>query len=49
MGHMADMYNVSRSFIVPLFCFAFVAFYGWMWPKFSGAESLHGVKTAGGH
>ncbi|HEU5070102.1 MAG TPA: MFS transporter [Verrucomicrobiae bacterium] len=49
MGYVADQYDMSRGFIVPLFCFAFVALYGWMWPKFSGAESLHGVKTAGGH
>ncbi len=49
MGYVADQYDMSRGFIVPLFCFAFVAFYGYYWPKFSGAESLHGVKTAGGH
>jgi FHS family L-fucose permease-like MFS transporter len=40
---------MSRGFIVPLFCFAFVAFYGYSWPKLSGAEGLHTVKIAGGH
>jgi FHS family L-fucose permease-like MFS transporter len=49
MGAVADKYDMSRGFIVPLFCFAFVAFYGFNWPKFSKAESLHGLKTSGGH
>ena len=41
MGYVADEYDMSRGFIVPMFCFAFVAFYGFNWPKFSGVESLH--------
>jgi FHS family L-fucose permease-like MFS transporter len=49
MGHIADKYDISRGFIVPLVCFAFVAFYGFNWSKFSKAESLQGVKTSGGH
>ena len=49
MGYVADQYDMSRGFIVPLFCFAFVAFYGFNWPKLSGAESLSGVKPASGH
>ena len=49
MGAVADKYDISRGFIVPLFCFAFVAFYGFNWPKFSHAESLNGVKTSGAH
>lgn len=49
MGSVADEYDMSRGFIVPLVCFVFVAFYGFCWPKFSGAESLQGVKTSGGH
>ena len=49
MGFVADKYDMSRGFIVPLFCFAFVAFYGFNWPKFSQAESLHDVKASGGH
>ena len=47
MGYVADKTDMSRGFIVPAFCFAFVAFYGFNWPKFSKAESLHGVKTVG--
>jgi FHS family L-fucose permease-like MFS transporter len=49
MGAVADKYDMSRGFIVPLACFAFVAFYGFMWPKFSGVDSMHSVKTSGGH
>jgi FHS family L-fucose permease-like MFS transporter len=49
MGYVADVYDMSRGFIVPMFCFAFVAFYGWNWPKFSHAESLHGAEIKAGH
>jgi MFS transporter, FHS family, L-fucose permease len=49
MGYVADKYDMSRGFIVPLFCFAFVAFYGLNWSKFSKAESLGSVKIAAGH
>jgi MFS transporter, FHS family, L-fucose permease len=34
---------------VPLFCFAFVAYYGFNWPKFSKADSLGAVKVGAGH
>ena len=49
MGFVADEFDMSRGFIVPMFCFAFVAFYGFNWPRFSHAESLQGVKATGGH
>jgi len=49
MGHVADSYDLSRGFIVPMLCFAFVAAYGFLWPKLSGAEGMHGVSTSGGH
>ncbi len=49
MGYVADEYDMSRSFIVPMFCFVVVAFYGFNWPKFSKAESLNGVNPASGH
>ena len=49
MGHIADQYDMSRGFIVPIVCFAFVALYGFMWPKLSHAESMHSVSTAKGH
>jgi FHS family L-fucose permease-like MFS transporter len=41
MGYVADKFDMSRAFIVPMFCFALVALYGFNWPKFSKAESLH--------
>jgi FHS family L-fucose permease-like MFS transporter len=48
MGYVADKYDMSRGFIVPMFCFVFVAFYGFNWPKWSKSDSLHGVGAAGG-
>jgi fucose permease len=49
MGAIADHYNMSRGFIVPMICFILIALYGYSWPKLSQAESLHGVTTTGGH
>jgi MFS transporter, FHS family, L-fucose permease len=49
MGAIADHYNMSRGFIVPLICFVFIAIYGYCWPKLSRAEALHGVGASGGH
>ncbi len=49
MGYVADVYDMSRGFIVPMVCFAFVAFYGFNWPRYSKAESLNGVRPTGGH
>jgi len=49
MGYVADQYDMSRGFIVPLFCFAFVAFYGYSWPRLSKAEGMHLAKTPGRH
>jgi hypothetical protein len=30
-------------------CFSLVAFYGFNWSRFSKADSMGGVKIAGGH
>jgi FHS family L-fucose permease-like MFS transporter len=49
MGYVADKSDMSRGFIVPMFCFAFVAFYGYNWPKYSKADSLNSVKVQAGH
>ncbi len=38
MGGVADHYNMSRGFIVPLFCFAAVAVYGFYWRRLSRSE-----------
>ena len=49
MGAVADKYDLSRGFIVPLLCFAVVAAYGFLWPRLSGHEAMHGVSATGGH
>jgi MFS transporter, FHS family, L-fucose permease len=49
MGYVADQYDMSRGFIVPMVCFVFVALYGFCWPKLSNAESLQAVANAGRH
>ena len=49
MGAVGDKYDLSRGFIVPMLCFAVVAVYGFMWPRLSKAEGMHGVSTTGGH
>jgi FHS family L-fucose permease-like MFS transporter len=49
MGYVADQYDMSRSFIVPMVCFGFVAFYAFNWPKYAKADSLNGVKAGVGH
>jgi len=41
MGYVADKFDMSRGFIVPMFCFALVALYGFNWPKLSKVESQH--------
>ena len=46
MGFVADKYDMSRGFIVPLLCFGFVAFYGFNWPRFSKAEGLYPKRNA---
>jgi hypothetical protein len=49
MGAVADHYDMSRGFIVPLVCFVLIALYGYGWPKLSRVEALHGVGASGGH
>ena len=38
-----------RRFIMPLGCFAFIAFYALLWPRCSKSEGLIGVSTVKGH
>ena len=49
MGAVADHYDMSRGFIVPLACFAIIACYGYGWPTLSRADALHGVGASRGH
>ncbi len=46
MGFVADRYDMSRGFIVPLACFAFVAVYGYLWPKAERHGSAYRVGPA---
>jgi FHS family L-fucose permease-like MFS transporter len=46
MGYIADKFDMSRGFIVPMFCFAFVAFYGFRWPALSRTPTLPRAETA---
>ena len=45
MGYVGDLHGMSIAFIVPLFCFAFVSFYGYAWPRLSktGSPPITGV------
>ncbi len=49
MGYLGDVYNMSFSFIMPSFCFAAVAVYGFSWSKLSKSEGLVGLETTKGH
>ncbi len=49
MGYVADKSDISRGFIVPMFCFAFVAFYSFRWPKLAGRKGLQGMSTLAEH
>jgi len=42
MGHVADISNLSLSFVDPLVCFVVVAIYGFAWRNVSGVNSLRG-------
>ena len=45
MGAVGDHYGMSRAFIVPLVCFAFVSFYGYNWASLSRSDSLNTVSS----
>ena len=49
MGAVADKWDMSRGFSVPMVCFVLIALYGFCWPRLSGAESLRGVATPDRH
>jgi MFS transporter, FHS family, L-fucose permease len=49
MGYVADKFDMSRAFIVPMVCFALVAIYGFAWPKLAKAESLRSLPLTTGH
>jgi FHS family L-fucose permease-like MFS transporter len=49
MGFVGDKFDMSRAFIVPLICFAFVSIYGFSWSKLSNSEGVRGLVAKGGH
>ena len=49
MGHIADVYGMSRSFVVPMCCFAFVALYGFCWSKLSQSDGVGAVAVSRAH
>lgn len=49
MGAVGDAHGMSKAFVVPLLCFAFVGAYGYLWPRLSGHEAMVGVNTTKGY
>jgi FHS family L-fucose permease-like MFS transporter len=39
MGAVADRWDMSRGFIVPMVCFVFIALYGFYWPRLRAARA----------
>jgi FHS family L-fucose permease-like MFS transporter len=46
MGYLGDVYNMSVGFLVPMACFAFVAVYGYLWPKLSNTNGAVDLSAA---
>jgi len=49
MGAVADQYDMSRGFIVPMVCFALVALYGFTWSKLAKSEGMLNPSPVKGH
>jgi len=49
MGAVGDHHGMSRAFIVPLCCFAFVAWYGFAWERVAKREGVAGLAAPKGH
>jgi len=49
MGHIADRYDMSVGFLVPMICFVAVALYGFAWPLLSKSDGMATVNTSRGH
>lgn len=45
MGHLGDRYDMSVSFIMPLFCFGVVALYGLFWVRLSNVRDFYKVSS----
>ncbi|MEI8234881.1 MAG: sugar MFS transporter [Verrucomicrobiota bacterium] len=49
MGAVADKYDMSRGYIVPMFCFVFVATYAFLWPKLSREKGARNLTLPSAH
>ena len=49
MGYIADRSNISRGFVVPMLCFAFVGAYGLLWPRLSRSDGALGAVGFNSH
>jgi FHS family L-fucose permease-like MFS transporter len=49
MGAVADKYDMSRGYVVPMVCFAIVAFYGFSWSKLAKSEGALNMAPVKGH
>jgi FHS family L-fucose permease-like MFS transporter len=49
MGYLGDIYNMSVGFLMPLFCFAFVAAYGFSWTRLSKTEGVVNLSVSKAH
>ena len=47
MGWLADRYSMRVGFLMPLGCFAFIAFYGFSWRKLYRHESTASERSSG--
>jgi FHS family L-fucose permease-like MFS transporter len=39
MGWLADQWGMRTGFLMPLLCFAFIAFYGFAWVSLEAKDS----------
>ncbi len=49
MGRLGDVYNMSVSFLMPLFCFVVIAVYGYSWSALSKSDVHINVSNSKGH
>ncbi len=49
MGAIGDAFDISRAFVVPMACFAFVACYGYAWPRLSRTGTAAPIEALRGH
>ena len=43
MGYVTDRTDISRSFIIPMLCFAFIGAYVFAGPRLARSEGVRGI------